>query len=191
MSYPNPKPAYSQWEETRVIHQGQPGIEAIGPHASYSIALGRWGGVPCLGIRYNGSSSYRSGYPISRASRTVRREHPGGDPIWFILPTECNGLFSGATGLKTGVNAIGWALRPPKTAAEWIRPERAKAPYCIGWDLDDVLVSGTPSPVANSPASWALARGHWGSTPCLARTAIPQGSPQLEGALCGFQFPMN
>jgi hypothetical protein len=48
---------------------------------AWSLARGRWCGVPCLGIRLNGSAASLEGYPIGF-----------GEPVWFILPTEFNTL---------------------------------------------------------------------------------------------------
>lgn len=56
-------------------------LDDLGP-SQYSLALGRWDGVPRLALRWNGNEEEAPvGNPQSR-----------GLPTWFVLPHECEGL---------------------------------------------------------------------------------------------------
>lgn len=57
------------WTLVKVLAPG-----AAGTHA---LALGLWEGVPCIGIRYNGTTERPVGHPQSR-----------GLPTWFLLPED-------------------------------------------------------------------------------------------------------
>ena len=59
-----------RWHLIKVLRQGT----SEGPE-SYSIAVGRWDGNPCVAIRWNANEDRPVGNPHSR-----------GLPTWFILP---------------------------------------------------------------------------------------------------------
>ena len=84
-SYPQPEDVTSpkrNWSLIKVIYKGSPD--------DYSIAVGRWDNVPCLGIRWNACEERPVGNPQSR-----------GLPTWFILPQPLEGAVLGT--LDAGV----------------------------------------------------------------------------------------
>jgi len=79
-NYPLPDAVTSprlQWTLIKVLFRGDAADPALHDPEGYSVAVGRWDGQPCLGIRWNCNESRPVGNPQSR-----------GLPTWFIVPKE-------------------------------------------------------------------------------------------------------
>jgi hypothetical protein len=161
---------------------------------AWSLVCGRWCGVPCLGIRLNGSDASPEGYPIGF-----------GEPVWFILPTEFNRLAlpllladKRATAehfLPSGANTVSWPPAGNNNAATWRPPEEVHSPR-ERWRLESVLMNQGESPLDGKPAKFSLAIGWWENLRCIAvrwngNAAHPNGNPVAGGRATWFPLPMQ